>query len=176
MVWDPNGDGKQTIRASFGLMHDTTELFYPERWTTNAPYVSSLTLTSGQFSNPFANYVLNGKTGRPVPRRRGLPQSAELTSASRATCKVTYMMQWNLSYQRQVGKDWMVTANYLGNASRHIWGSTDINYAIPTAGATTSNTNARRLTSLLNPTHRRSTTATSSRATTAPTPSITGSC
>ena len=44
------------------------------------------------------------------------------------------MMQWNLSYQRQIAKDWLVTANYLGNASRHIWGSTDINYAIPTAG------------------------------------------
>src|SRR5205823_3567982 len=55
IVWDPKGDGKQTIRASFNLMHDTVELFYPERWTTNAPYVSSITLTSGQFSNPFAN-------------------------------------------------------------------------------------------------------------------------
>ena len=86
------------------------------------------------------------------------------------------MMQWNLSYQRQVGKDWLVTANYLGNASRHIWGSTDINYAIPTAGATTSNTNNRRLTYSAQPYARRSTTAISSRATTAPTPSITGSC
>jgi hypothetical protein len=37
VVWDPKGDGKQTIRASFSLIHDTTELFYPERWTTNAP-------------------------------------------------------------------------------------------------------------------------------------------
>ena len=55
LVWDPKGDGKQTIRASFGMLHDTTELFYPERWTTNAPYVSSISLTSGQFSNPFAS-------------------------------------------------------------------------------------------------------------------------
>jgi len=61
------------------------------------------------------------------------------------------MMSWNLSYQRQVSKNWLATANYLGNVGRHIWGSTDINYAIPTAGATTSNTNARRLTSLVNP-------------------------
>ena len=151
MVWDPNGDGKQTIRASFGLMHDTTELFYPERWTTNAPYVSSLTLTSGQFSDPFKTYVLNGKTGRPVPRRRGVPRGGAYISVP-GNLKVTYMMQWNLSYQRQIAKDWLVTANYLGNASRHIWGSTDINYAIPTAGATTSNTNNRRLTYLLNPT------------------------
>jgi hypothetical protein len=151
MVWDPKGDGKQTLRASFALMHDTTELFYPERWTTNAPYVSSLTLTSGQFSNPFANYVLNGKQGDPFPGAAVFPVGGAYISVP-GNLKVTYMMQWSLSYQRQVGKDWLVTANYLGNASRHIWGSTDINYAIPTAGASTSNTNNRRLTYLLNPT------------------------
>ena len=65
--------------------------------------------------------------------------------------RVTYMMQWNLSYQRQVGRDWLVTANYLGNASRHIWGSIDTNYALPIAGATTSNTNNRRISYLANP-------------------------
>ncbi len=151
VVWDPNGDGKQTIRASFGLMHDTTELFYPERWTTNAPYVSSLTLTSGQFSDPFKTYVLNGKVGDPFPGASVFPVGGAYISIP-GDLRVTYMMQWNLSYQRQVGRNWLVTANYLGNASRHIWGSTDVNYAIPTAGASTSNTNARRLTSLVNPT------------------------
>ena len=82
MVWDPNGDGKQTIRASFGLLHDTTELFYPERWTTNAPYVSSTQVATGSFSNPFASYP----GGDPFPgvRARSSP-SAELTSASHPT-------------------------------------------------------------------------------------------
>ena len=150
MVWDPSGDGKQTVRASFGLMHDTTELFYPERWTTNAPYVSSLSLTSGQFSNPFANYVLNGKQGDPFPGAAVFPTQGAYISVP-GNMRVTYMMQWNLSYQRQIAKDWMVTANYLGNAGRHIWGSTDINYSIVTPGATTSNANARRITNLLNP-------------------------
>ncbi len=151
MVWDPAGDGKQTIRASWALMHDTTELFYPERWTTNAPYVSSLTLTSGQFSDPFKSYVSpTGKPGAPFPGASVFPAGGAYISVP-GDLKVTYMMQWNVSYQRQLAKDWMVTANYIGNASRHIWGSTDVNYAIPTAGATTGNTNNRRLTSLLNP-------------------------
>ena len=61
------------------------------------------------------------------------------------------MMQWNLSYQRQFAPNWVATVNYMGNASRHIWGSTDVNYAIPLPGATTGNTNQRRLTSLVNP-------------------------
>jgi hypothetical protein len=151
MVWDPKGDGRQSVRASFNLIHDTTELFYPERWTTNAPYVSSISLSSGQFSNPFANYTLNGKTGDPFPGAAVFPTQGTYISVP-GNMRVTYMMQWNVSYQRQIGSNWVVRANYLGNAGRHIWGSTDINYAVPTAGASTSNTNNRRLTYLANPT------------------------
>lgn len=157
LVWDPKGDGKQTIRAGFVLMHDTTELFYPERWTTNAPYVSSLTINSNEFgigknlfSNPFNGYVLNGKPGDPFPGAAVFPTQGTYISVP-GYLPVTYMMQWNLSYQRQVGKDWVMQANYLGNAGRDIWGSTDVNYALPITGASTSNTNNRRLTYLINP-------------------------
>ncbi len=149
MVWDPKGDGKQTLRMSFGLLHDTTELFYPERWTTNAPYVSSITLTSGPFSDPFKNYVSpSGVPGDPFPGNSIFPNQGAYISVP-PNLNVTYMMQWNVSYQRQV-KDWLLTANYIGNVTRHIWGSVDINYAIPIAGATTGNTNSRRLTYLTN--------------------------
>jgi hypothetical protein len=153
MVWDPKGNGKQTLRASFNLLHDTTELFYPERWTTNAPYVSSLSLTSGQFSNPFANYTLpsTGKTGDPFPGAAVFPTQGTYISVP-PNARVTYMMQWNLSYQRQLSNNWVMKVNYMGNAGRHIWGSVDVNYSLPGAGATTSNTNNRRLTYLANPT------------------------
>ncbi|HEY9142161.1 MAG TPA: carboxypeptidase regulatory-like domain-containing protein [Bryobacteraceae bacterium] len=154
IVWDPKGDGKQTLRAAFTLMHDTAELFYPERWTTNSPYVSSLTLSSGQFSNPFGSYTSNGVTGDPFPGNIVFPAAGTYISVP-PDVKPTYVMQWNLSYQRQLAPDWLVTANYLGNASRHIWGSVDINYSIdvPVNGvaASTSNTAQRRLLYLMNP-------------------------
>jgi hypothetical protein len=152
LVWDPRGDGKQTIRAAFNLMHDTPEMFYPERWTTNAPYVSSISLTSGQFSNPFGAYTLNGVTGDPFPGATVFPaQGAYVTIPQHI--RPQYMMQWNISYQRQLARDLLVTVNYMGNATRHIWGSTDLNYAVGTiAGASTSNTNNRRLTYLASPT------------------------
>src|SRR2546421_636794 len=105
LVWDPKGDGRQTLRASFNLMHDTVELFYPERWTTNAPYVSSITLTSGQFSNPFANYTLNGVTGDPFPGNVVFPTQGTYISVP-GNIKPQYMMQWNISYQRQLGANW----------------------------------------------------------------------
>ncbi|MDQ6678879.1 MAG: carboxypeptidase regulatory-like domain-containing protein, partial [Acidobacteriota bacterium] len=57
-VWDPAGDGKQTIRSAFSLIHDTTELFFPERLTTNPPYASAITLAPNPdtFSHPWASY------------------------------------------------------------------------------------------------------------------------
>jgi hypothetical protein len=153
LVWDPKGDGKQTLRASFGMLHDTTELFYPERWTTNAPYVSSITLTSGQLSNPWAAYKkADGTFGDPFPGVAVFAPQGQYISVP-PNNQVTYMMQWNLSYQRQLANNWVVKANYMGNAGRHIWGSTDVNQAVGTiAGASTSNTNNRRPTYLLNPT------------------------
>jgi hypothetical protein len=140
-------------------MHDTTMLFYPERWTTNAPYVSSITLTSGQFSNPFSAYTnpSTGKVGDPFPGNAIFPaQGAYVTIPG--NMPVTGVMQWNLSYQRQIANNWVIKANYIGNAGRHILGSVDINQAVGSAlgpngaAASTSNTNQRRPTYLDNPT------------------------
>jgi hypothetical protein len=157
LVWDPKGDGKQTIRASFNYNHDTTMLFYPERWTTNSPYVSSIQLTSGQFSNPFASYTLLGKTGDPFPGAAVFPTQGVYVTIP-GNMPVTGVMMWNLSYQRQIAANWVIKANYMGNAGRHILGSTDINQAVSSAlgpggaAASTGNTNQRRPTYLDNAT------------------------
>jgi len=157
LVWDPKGDGKQTVRASFNYNHDTTMLYYPERWTTNSPYVSSISLTSGQFSNPFATYVLNGKVGDPFPGAAVFPTQGIYVTIP-GNMPVTGVMMWNLSYQRQIASNWVIKANYMGNAGRHILGSIDINQAVGSAlgpggaAASTANTNQRRPTYLDNPT------------------------
>ena len=65
--------------------------------------------------------------------------------------QVQYMLQWNLSYQRQVGTNWLLTANYLGSVTRHIWGSVDVNYSIPNGATAVGNANLRRLTYLQTP-------------------------
>jgi hypothetical protein len=151
LVWDPTGEGKQTIRASFNMLHETTELFYPERWTTNPPYASSLTLSSGQFSSPFSTYVApSGATGDPFPGSAHFPVGGTYISIP-PNLPPTYVMQWNVNYQRQIAKDWLFSINYLGNATRHIWGSFDVNPSVYTGtGASTSNTSQRRLTYLAN--------------------------
>ena len=43
--------------------------------------------------------------------------------------KPTYVQQWGLSYQVQVSGDWLLSANYLGNKSTHLWSQYDANHA-----------------------------------------------
>jgi hypothetical protein len=157
LVWDPTGSGKQTVRAAFALMHDSNELFYPERWTTNPPYASSVLLgqntgptgaagITGPFSNPF----LGVPGGDPFPSAGTFPASSTFVTIP-PSVKAEYMMQWNVSYSRQIGKDWLVTGTYVGNRTNHILGANDINMPQPSPTATTGNEPARRLLTELNP-------------------------
>jgi len=157
LVWDPTGKGTQTIRAAFGLMHDSTELFYPERWTTNPPYASQINgqsnlLATAPFSNPWNGYVSpTGVPGDPFPGATLFPSSGAYVTVP-PNVHDTYMMQWNLSYQKQFAKNWLATATYIGNRTNHILGANDINSPVYAAGATTANEQARRPLTLLNPT------------------------
>ncbi len=153
LVYDPTGSGKQTFRAAFALMHDNPELFYPERWTTNPPYASSIQLgtQAGPFSNPYQGYVSpTGVAGDPFPGASIFPaQGTYVTIPPNVPSE--YTIQWNFSYQRQFAKDWLATATYVGSRTNHILGANEINMPQPSPTATTSNEPSRRLLTQLNP-------------------------
>jgi len=152
------GRGKQTISAAFGLLHDANELFYPERWTTNAPYASSITLTNpaiaAPFSNPWNGYTSpTGVAGDPFPGIAIFPSLGTYVTIP-PNVHATYMMQWSFSYSRQIAKNWLATANYIGNRTNHILGASDINMPTPSPTATSAaaNEQARRPLTLINAT------------------------
>src|SRR5207237_10061282 len=43
--------------------------------------------------------------------------------------KTTQVHNWNLSIQRQLRRDWLVSASYIGNESAHLWTTRAMNPA-----------------------------------------------
>jgi hypothetical protein len=163
-VWNPHGDGRDTLRVGAGLLYDSTETWFNERETTNPPYGNDIDVGStGTLTNPWAGYA----GGNPFPQHGNLffPLYGIYINMP-LNPKPTYVINWNVTYQRQLFKDWLVSASYLGNKTTHLWIAEERNpsmyisgncsagqYGLTAAGAcsTTSNSNQRRLFYLANP-------------------------
>ena len=154
LVFDPNGDGKMTMRASYGIFYDAPHLFFNTRFANNPPWGAQITLSNpaGGFANPYQTYA----GGNPFPGLAKISADSFFPLAgvyvnAPLEIKPTYLQQWNLSVQRQIG-EWLFAASYLGNKSTHLWTGREVNPALYSAAATLSNTNQRRVLYMLNPT------------------------
>jgi Carboxypeptidase regulatory-like domain len=147
-IFDLSGKGAQTIRAGFGLMHDTGLLYYPERWTYSPPFASQVVVTNpvGGLATPWAGQP----GGNPFPSSGFFPVAGVYYIVP-TDQHPTYMMQWNMTFQTMLGKSWIFQEGYLGTKSVHVWGEYDINPSVYIPGSTAS-TNQRRLLYLQNPT------------------------
>ena len=166
IVWDPQGNGKQTLRVGAAVMYDSAEVFYAEKVMDNAPFVDQIIMPAsapGGFSDPWvAGYHYPGGNPFPVP----VPPPKNSVMPTNGTYVVlpphlrpTNVAQWNVSYQRQIAGNWLATVNYLGNKSSHLWAAQALNPAVYIPGtcgssacSTTGNTTSRQLLTLLNPT------------------------
>jgi hypothetical protein len=144
--WDPRGKGKETIRAGYGLFYDNPEEFYFDRFADNSPFGSASTISrpAGGLSNPY-----QGLTVPPFPQPFPTAGNAFFPANGvyinlPLNLRPTYVQQWNLSVEKQIGADWLFTATYLGNRTNHIWLGYDANAPVLLPGATTGNENARR--------------------------------
>jgi hypothetical protein len=129
----------------------------------NAPFGNAVTLQNVQLSDPWANYP----GGDPFPTiiNKDAPFSNfGLVSTHPYESKPTVVNQWNLSLQRQVGTDWLLTASYVGSSTTHLMTGNELNPAVflglgpctingvsYTVCSTNGNTNQRRRLYLQNP-------------------------
>lgn len=128
LAWDPTGEGKMVVRAGWGISYDYVagELMVN---SADAPPYGGTEIWAGQFSNPFASnpggnvypYVVNSNAPfAPGGTYIYLPPNL----------KTPEVNQWNLVVQRQLGKDWLISATYLGSESEHLWDSYQMNPAV----------------------------------------------
>jgi hypothetical protein len=154
IVFDPKGDGRTSIRASFGRFYSTTHLFYDAQWAYESPWGNLLAanLANGvKLENPWANYPGGNPFPLTISKASVFPPNGTYTTYLN-NANPSYMQQWNLSIQRQLGSNWLISASYLGNNLIHGWAFRQINPGVYAPGATTGNISTRRVFYLQNPT------------------------
>jgi hypothetical protein len=137
LIWDPFGDGKTSVRASFGTFHDSPQMFFATRYSNSPPFGSTVSLNNVAFANPWATYA----GGNPFPALNAISKTETFPTAGvyvnmPLTIKVMDLEQWNLSVQRQVGT-WLFGASYLGNRTVHLPTSYEADPAIYIPGTST---------------------------------------
>jgi len=155
LVWDPKGDGRMTIRSSYGIFNDFPQTFFNTRFSNNPPWGAQISISnpSGGFANPWLGYP----GGDPFPALYTLSKSAPFPLFgvyvnNPLHVHTPYLQQWDLSIQKQLGSNILLSASYLGNTTTHLWTGTEEDPAVYIPGAsTTSNTNQRRVLYRLNP-------------------------
>lgn len=162
IVWDPKGDGRMTLRTSYSLSYDLATMQVFDRMGIGPPWggTIALTLPPGGFTDPYAGIPGGNPFPTPIPPPKDVAFSG---GGQYATYPLNiapmYTQSWTLALQRQVSKDWLLSASYIGNKSTHRWLNTLDNPGIFIPGtcngapcSTAANVQARRVLSLINPT------------------------
>ena len=168
LVYDPRGNGQETIRAGFGMFYDTVSLGADQN--SSNPWAFAINIPNPtSMLNPFAGSVYGTNpypVPNPFPSDYVFPQFGGGFNSWKPHQKSAYMLQWNLALQKQLPNDWLVSATYLGNRSLHQSFSETFNpvvyipgncvagqYGLTSNGAcsTTGNENYRRLLYLQDP-------------------------
>lgn len=148
-AWDPTGKGKFSVRGGYGMFWSQIRQQANNQPSNSQPFAAKFTFNAPpSLDNPYAG------VGDPWPF------TAPTTDAARKNYKFIlpltmqpyatdfsngYMQQWNFNLQREFFGSWIGTAAYVGSKGTHLFNQIEGNPAIYRTGATTGNTNARRL-------------------------------
>ena len=153
-AWDVAGNGKTSIRGAFGVFYGSISGNEWNTMTNFQPFSTRLTFTNinqktnaagvslgASLSNPYNAFV----GGNPFPYKGTFTTGGGLFPvASDFKWPRTYQM--NVSVQRQLTKDLIMGAAYVGTSSHDLPFARDINYPVLTPTATSAGANilARR--------------------------------
>ena len=147
-AWDATGDGKTSLRAGAGMFYDSRMMAgFMNAVTTNTPFSPTVTITTpqGPFSNPFLGINNPFPTPVPIPKSVAFPLPVvAVTFDPSGDYQVPKIYNWNVTVERQLARDWMVHASYVGSRTNHLATSLQLNPAVYTPGSSLS-TDKRRL-------------------------------
>jgi hypothetical protein len=129
IAWDPKGDGKTSVRASYAFGYAFLPGIAHEDEGGSNPWGGRVTLATpvGGFLNPWQAQP----GGNPYPYGvtkdvRFLPGGQYMYTDYDLPAATTY--SYNLAVQRQIGATWVASATYLGSRVQHLYINQAINY------------------------------------------------
>ena len=155
LAYDPRGDGREIIRVGAGIMYDYGMLYTAQRTASDPPFVNEIDLNASKplgFSNPWTTgYSYAG--GNPFPPKGAFFPQYPLWIVLPTNLRPVTLYQWNFTYQRQLGNDWLANLSYMGNKTTHLWTGQELNPAIVSpsvcaqfaGGCTTGNVSQRKV-------------------------------
>jgi hypothetical protein len=133
-----------SVRVSAGTFYDYPAAIYQRSLTTVPPWNQRIQLFGVDFADPWAGYPggdpgdlpFGGNVPKDIPWQLG-----SIVTAMDYDTPNMRVGQWNLSIQRQIGAEWLISANYIGNATRHLWSTQPINPVMYVPGVGNANGN-----------------------------------
>ena len=133
LSWDPVGEGRTVVRAAWGMFYETQAGELLLTLGQGAPWAGFTVLGDVSFDDPYANFP----GGNPFPFSANVnspyPTGGQFSFVD-ADIQNPYVQQWNVGIQHELAPNWLVSATYLGNQVTHIYGSEEINAAVPIPG------------------------------------------
>ena len=148
LAWDPEGKGRMTIRAGYGMYGDRAMMLAGTAMYFSAPFGNNVSVSGANLTDPWVSQGGNPLAALAALQGIGVydhnipfPLFGTYVTSPMQNFRPVYMNQWNLSIQRQVGQDWLVTASYLGNSTIHMISNENINPAVYVPGVGDANGN-----------------------------------
>ena len=101
LVFDPGGNGKQVVRAGYGIFYDLPSMYYNVRTSSAPPFGNTTGVNNPSFANPWIGFPGGDPFTQAVTTSATFPIGAVYINYPLHT-NPPYIQQWNLSFQRQI--------------------------------------------------------------------------
>jgi hypothetical protein len=135
LAWDVQGDGRTSVRASYGIAYDFSGSISFGGSSSAPPWGFGTTVNSpaGGFEDPWRDNL--GGNPFPYVRLSKWPTFSQYYFVQNLHAMEPTVQTWNLSIQRQLPASFLLTTSYLGNQATHLWVGGNVNRAVYFPGA-----------------------------------------
>lgn len=138
-AWDPQGNGKMSLRGGYGFFYDRLIGLLPFQFGLDPPFdiipsipnfVENHVITGSSFGDPFAGgSPFAGKTAQQVEDANIFPLFS-FAQVMDPRMRTPYVQQWNMTYQIQAAKDTVFEVGYVGTKGTKLVQPVDLNTEI----------------------------------------------